>query len=255
MKILSFVLALFLPTLGTAFQSAGVAQRSPSHKQVVELASSKSMNVMEETNDGTPTSNRRDMIRNSVLSFCAWGVGTSIPSPVWAATRAPLGDLLYILLRVREATEQESRLIKTGKFKDIQRANIKLAVKFMVENYRLADTFVSASAYLEGTDKRVSAGQVGQNAVQNLQTILEYFDSSDVQNLKVGSDSLAGKEQLVLKGLDATRRNLDDFLSYFPAGEIDAAKQKILAENALNEKEFDPELGFILNLKPTQQYP
>jgi hypothetical protein len=62
---------------------------------------------------------------------------------------------------------------------------------------------------------------------------------------------LAGKEQLVLKGLDAARRNLDDFLSYFPISEIDAAKEKLLAENALNVKEFDPELGFILNLKGT----
>ena len=67
----------------------------------------------------------------------------------------------------------------------MQRANVKLAVKFMVENYRLADTFIAASTYLDGTDKRIEAGQVGQSAVQNLYTILEYFDSSDVQNIKV----------------------------------------------------------------------
>jgi hypothetical protein len=36
-----------------------------------------------------------------------------------------------------EATEQETRLIKSGKFKDIQRANIKLAVKFILENVRV----------------------------------------------------------------------------------------------------------------------
>ena len=92
---------------------------------------------------------------------------------------------------MREATEQETRLIRTGKFKDIQRANIKLAVKFMVENYRLADTLVAAAAYIEGgNDRRLEAGQLGQNAVQNLLTILEYFDAADVQNLKVRSHGL-----------------------------------------------------------------
>jgi hypothetical protein len=110
-------------------------------------------------------------------------------SPSFAvATREPLSDVLYRILRVREATQQEVRLITTGKFKDVQRANVKLAVKFMVENYRLNDAFVTGSGYLEGSSaKRVEAGQVGQRAVQNLYTILEYFDSSDVQNLKVCS--------------------------------------------------------------------
>ena len=120
---------------------------------------------------------------------------------------------------------------------------------FFLLQYRLADTFVAASAYLDGTDKRIAAGQIGQTTVQNLQTILEYFDSSDVQNLKVGSNALAGKEQLVLKGLDAARRNLDDFLAYFPTSDVDAAKEKLTAENKLNESEFDPNLGVILNLK------
>jgi hypothetical protein len=101
------------------------------------------------------------------------------------AQRKPLGDLIYTILRVREATSQESRLIRSGKFKDVQRANIKLAVKFMVQNYRLADTFIAACTYLDGTDRRLEAGQVGQAVVQNLVTITEYFDSSDVQNLKV----------------------------------------------------------------------
>lgn len=102
-----------------------------------------------------------------------------------AAERPPLDSLLYRIVRVREATQQEVRLIKSGKFKDVQRANVKLAVKFMVTNYRLSDAFVGASAYLESTERRLQAGQVGQDAVQNLVTILEYFDSSDVQNLKV----------------------------------------------------------------------
>ena len=91
---------------------------------------------------------------------------------------------LYYILRVREATEQESRLIKSGKFKDVQRANVKLAVKFMLDNYRLNDNFISASAFLDG-ERKIKAADIGQSTVQNLITILEYFDSSDVENIKV----------------------------------------------------------------------
>lgn len=103
-----------------------------------------------------------------------------------AAERPSLDSLLYRIVRVREATQQETRLINTGYFKDKQRANIKLAIRFMIENYRLNDAFVAAATYIDGsTSTRIEAGQVGQRAVQNLYTILEYFDSADVQNLKV----------------------------------------------------------------------
>jgi hypothetical protein len=95
---------------------------------------------------------------------------------------------LYYILRVREATEQETRLIKSGKFKDVQRANVKLAVRFMVDNYRLNDNFIAASAFLTG-DKKIKAVDLGQNVVQNLYTILEYFDSGDVENIKVSEDA------------------------------------------------------------------
>ena len=67
---------------------------------------------------------------------------------------------------------------------------------------------------------------------------------------QVGSNQMAGKESLVLKGLDATRKNIDEFLTYFPANEIETAKAKIESENQLNIKEFDPELGAPINLPP-----
>jgi hypothetical protein len=140
---------------------------------------------MEGINGGLSFRDRRQFLLNGLrLTAFGW----SLASPANAAdkkSRASLDSCLYSILRVREATEQETRLISTGKFKDIQRANVKLAVKFMVENYRLVDAFNTASVYLPGSDSRITASQVGQRAVQNLYTILEYFDSSDVQNLKV----------------------------------------------------------------------
>lgn len=159
-----------------------------------------------------------------------------------------LDQCLYSIMRVREAMFQESRLIKTGKFKDVQRANVKLAIKFILNNYRLSDTVINASAFIESNDRRVTAGQLGQSAVQDLQTILEYFDSSDVQNIKV--DNMAGKERLVLQGLESAGKNIDAFLAYFPKEQVDAARAQVLAENELNFKEWDRSLGEIVNLPP-----
>jgi len=136
----------------------------------------------------------------------------------------------------------------------VQRANVKLAVSFMLENYRLNDNFIAASAFLTGSG-RIRAVDAGQNTVQNLYTILEYFDSSDVQNLKVGSgsNSLGGqKEAIVLNGLDATRKGINEFLSFFPPDEVGAVMARINEENDLNLKEFDPALGQLLNPTPVK---
>ena len=184
MKVLGFFLFValgplsvpaFTPTqsIRTTFKYLALTQQKSSWQSSQE-------GEMEQS--ATPAiSNRRTWIQQLVIVSTT----TTWTRPVWAATRPPLPDLMYTILRVREATEQETRLISSGKFKDVQRANIKLAVRFMVENYRLADAFVAAAAYLEGNERRIAAGNVGQAAVQNLVTILEYFDSADVQNLKV----------------------------------------------------------------------
>eukprot|EP00980_Cylindrotheca_fusiformis_P009882 scaffold2189_cov116-Cylindrotheca_fusiformis.AAC.2 len=155
---------------------------------------------------------RRVFLGSLIASGAALTVG-SLPSV--AAEADTLDSYLYRVLRVREATQQERRLIKSGKFKDMQRANVKLAVKFMIQNYSLGDAVVGASAYLKGGNQ-MKAIDVGQTAVQNLQTILEYFDTKDVENIKVGANSMAGKEELVLGGLQSAQSNIDQFLGYFP---------------------------------------
>jgi len=125
----------------------------------------------------------------------------------------------------------------------------------MVDNYRLSDNFIAASAFLSG-ERRVKASDAGSTVVQNLYTILEYFDAGDVDNIKVGAMAMAGKEKIVLDGLASTKRGIDEFLSYFPKDEVLAVVARIEAENALNELEFDKALNQgagILNPKPIPQ--
>jgi hypothetical protein len=136
---------------------------------------------------------RRNVLQKSAATLLGFLAATATTttmattSPQKAIAASPddntLESYLYRIIRVREATQQERRLISTGKFKDVQRANVKLAVKFMIQNYRLADSIVGSAAYLGG--QSMKAIDVGQTAVQNLQTILEYFDSQDVENIKV----------------------------------------------------------------------
>jgi len=61
-------------------------------------------------------------------------------------------------------------------------------------------------------------------------------------------NAMAGKEELVLKGLDTARRNIDDFLAYFPRDEVNNIVARIKEENELNIKEFDPAIGTIINM-------
>mmetsp|Transcript_16085 Transcript_16085/g.34786 ORF Transcript_16085/g.34786 Transcript_16085/m.34786 type:complete len:257 (-) Transcript_16085:198-968(-) len=205
------------------------------------------------------TSNSRRSFLNTVIATTTVAAATLLESPLAALAeepssesakpkKLPLSTYIYNILRVREATEQETRLISTGKFKDVQRANVKLAVKFIINNYKLSDSIIAASSYLSGS-ARVQASGVGQSAVQSLYTIVEYFDSSDVENIKVNTLD-AGKEAIVNSGLKSVRRDLDEFLSYFPKDAVEEAKTKIMGENELNYKEFDPSLGSILNPNP-----
>jgi hypothetical protein len=151
----------------------------------------------------------RILAATAVLTATTTTTQPQLSNAAATSQRPPLDALLYRIVRVREATLLESRLIRNGTFKDVQRSNIKLAVRFMVENYRLNDAFLAASTYLESSNnKRLEASQVGQAAVQNLYTILEYFDSADVENLKVRNTVLASD--------DVRRRMVSDAIDCVP---------------------------------------
>ena len=250
MKRLSYAVlaALALETPCAAFTSSSPSCASRCHQPTL-LASVAN-------DDGDNLSMSRRSFTNVIA---ASSLATVLGSPIAAVAadedaakspsskRLPLENYIYNILRVREATEQETRIINSKTFKDSQRANVKLAVKFILNNYKLSDSVIAASSYLSGTAK-FNASSAGQSAVQSLYTIIEYFDSQDVENIKV--DALAGKEAIVTKGLESVRRDIDEFLSYFPQDVLDQQKAKVMEENELNFKEFDPELGSILNPNP-----
>merc|ERR1712032_1747520 len=128
---------------------------------------------------------------------------------------------LVQILRVQEASEQETRLIVTGKYKELQRLNIKRAIGMMVDNYDLAGRFIRASAFAP-SDKTNIATQYGNTAVEGLVQIIEYFQVDLVAN-----DLTSDQQNFVLKALGSTSKNIDLFLGLMPAETVAAARKQI----------------------------
>mmetsp|Transcript_25913 Transcript_25913/g.89110 ORF Transcript_25913/g.89110 Transcript_25913/m.89110 type:complete len:275 (+) Transcript_25913:68-892(+) len=145
------------------------------------------------------------------------------------------GEPVWMIMRVQEATAQQARLVSTGKYKDVQRSNIKFATKLMLDNYKLFES-VDRASRLAPPGKQAEAMEKGRSAAENLQTLLEYFDSS-VDSLNV--DTLdPKKQQFILKALDTTRMQLDEFLAFLPTDLVEAARALILEENGKNDAEY-----------------
>eukprot|EP00667_Euglena_gracilis_P013775 EG_transcript_14242 len=188
--------------------------------------------------------------RRAAGSLWAAALGASaLAAPSASALAIPLRDCLYNILRVQEATQQERRLISTGLYKDVQRANVKLAIRMLLDNYRLADCFGNAATYIQDPVKQGQALQVGQVAAENLYTILEYFDASNVDNLKVGEELYGERRQLVTGGLESVSARIDEFVAFFPKAEVQAVRDLIDTENELNRQEYPADTK-ILNLDP-----
>ena len=60
-----------------------------------------------------------------------------------------------------------------------------------------------------------------------------------------------GKEEIVVKGLEATQIKLDEFVDFFDDAAVSKVKALIQEENELNKNEYDKSFGEILNLAPS----
>ena len=183
------------------------------------------------------------------------GLGGALVTPKIAQALDPTkdrpNDSLLLILRVKEAAAQETRLIKSGKFKDLQRNSIKLAISLMLDNYQLLDN-INKAARFAGGSRSQEAYSVGQGAVEALQSVLEYFDSSS-SSLKVDTIS-SEKQAFVVRALDVASQRIDQFLAYLPPEQVATAVAFIDYENELNLREYaqaNPGQGTYLNPKPT----
>jgi hypothetical protein len=243
---------------GTIVASSSVGGSDMSINMVPAFGDSASNMEMKSQGSNTSSVGSRmqtDIERRSALSVftstAAMGAVLVVAPRSAAAEQVPNGSLMLIL-RVKEAAAQEIRLVKSGKFKDLQRASIKLAVNLMLNNYQLNDN-VNKAAVLAGGSKSFAAQQAGQGAVESLTAVLEYFDAGS-NSLKV--DSISGEKlDFVIKALDTTRKQIDQFLSYMPEAEVAKCIAVIDEENEANVREyaeFNPDAA-ILNPDPEKK--
>lgn len=136
--------------------------------------------------------------------------------------------------------------MKTGKYKDLQRANIKLAVNLMLTNYQLLENVNKASVLARGRSQE--AYTVGVSAVEALQQVLDYFDS-DAKSLKVDTIS-SEKLAFCVKAFEAAAGRIDSFLAYLPADQVAVAQAFIDYENDLNLREYAEASGGSTYLNP-----
>mmetsp|Transcript_11140 Transcript_11140/g.37932 ORF Transcript_11140/g.37932 Transcript_11140/m.37932 type:complete len:242 (+) Transcript_11140:31-756(+) len=164
-------------------------------------------------------------------------------APAYGAIPAPkrdegeLKESIVLILRVIEATQQEERLINTGKYKDLQRKSVKNAATMMLTNYALQKNIVSASVFVP-QESVSDATRLGQEAVEALEQIVGYFPAE----LSVGELERAQKD-FVLKALASARTNLQEFLKLMPQEVVRAAKAQVSEENNLNAKEYKEYFG------------
>jgi len=174
---LSAFFALALGSVAEAYSTSSVGPTRGSASAAGVSQATASASVAE--------SSRRSFFRGALST--AFGVGlvtTTFFNPSGALAAAgdeafqkkqlmPLETYIYTISRVREATAQEMRLIKTGKFKDAARGNVKLAVRFMLNNYRLSDNVIAAASYLKG-QQQIQAGSDGQVCFQCFVDLMNY---------------------------------------------------------------------------------
>jgi len=142
-----------------------------------------------------------------------------------------------LIARVMEATEQEERLINSGKYKDLQRKSVKNAATMMLENYALPQNLVRASIFVS-QESVAEATRLGQEATEALNQIIGYFPAE----LSVGELERVQKE-FVLSALRAARTDLVAFIALLPAKPVQAAFAQVRSENELNAKDYERIFG------------
>jgi hypothetical protein len=193
-----------------------------------------------------PTTRRAALLAaGGCLSSLVVTGGTRPALAATAKKQAALKESLVLILRVKEAAAQETRLVKTGKYKELQRLNVKRAINFMLDNYALRDRFVLASAFAPADQQQVALTSA-QRAVESLVQIIEYFPQDLVVN-----DLTPEQKKFVLAALASASDSIDQFLELMPVDAVSGAAKQVAEENRLNEEEYPEDQGKILNAPVT----
>jgi hypothetical protein len=203
----------------------------------------------------TPTTRRSALSRLAggtvvVATGAATGVFVFPPTirPSLAYTPDPdkLQESLYFISRVQEATIQQERFInKLGGTQQL-RSKLKLTLRLVDKNYKLLDQINYSSAFVTPKDALVEASEAGYEAVDALQSAIEFVNKDD--NWKAGDDdddddreSVTQERTLFLTtAMQTCREQLLVYTDqYMPPDKLKNARLRVEDENISNRDEFD----------------
>jgi hypothetical protein len=110
---------------------------------------------------------------------------------------------------------------RTGKYRDLQRLNVKRAIRMMIDNSDLATRFALATAFAP-LDQVTAATDYGNTAVEALTQIIEYFPQ-DLQANDLGPE----QKKFVTNALATASKSIDSFLMLMPKDTVDAARAQL----------------------------
>mmetsp|Transcript_41091 Transcript_41091/g.84059 ORF Transcript_41091/g.84059 Transcript_41091/m.84059 type:complete len:119 (+) Transcript_41091:3-359(+) len=112
----------------------------------------------------------------------------------------------------------------------------------MIENSRINDRVVKIASFVP-QNKVNEVNEKGRAAVEDLQSILDYFDerSDSLKATELSQD----KKDFILKALNSARQKFDQVLSYLPPEKVKAAREQVIAENELNQKEMPKDITIL----------
>ena len=195
--------------------------------------------VLEKNTKGPAVVSRRGALaRSTFLAFSTASascftnsIGTTT---AWAYQPDPdkLQESLYLISRVQEATVQQERFVNNSSSQEELKGKMKLTLKLVEKNYLLLDQINFCSTFIP-MDDVVAASAAGYNAVEALQTAIDYV------NQELATGPLTSQQQRLLsQAMQTTRSELFTFLDYMPVEKLQNARKRVETENVSNREEY-----------------
>lgn len=235
--LLRLAVLVLLPMLAESLSLASPSTKHCNLHSTIDFSNHLESNSAPET---TIYLSRRNLLQGTTAAMALMG----LPRVSTAYTPDPdkLQESLYFISRVQEATVQQERFMKKLGGTQQLRTKLKLTLRLVDKNYKLLDQINYSSAYVTPADKLVEASEAGYEAVDALQSAIEFVkkDENWVKGIDEATDASA-KERIAFltDAMQTCREQLLVYTAYMPESKLRNARYRVENENIQNRDEFD----------------
>lgn len=147
-------------------------------------------------------------------------------------------ERIVLLLRVKEACQQEIGLINRGNSSELLRQDVKKAIIFIRDNYNVKDRINAVVAVADPSLQR-EGKEIGELVYGTFNTIAKDIPA----DLRI-DDLKPEQKEFIINSLEEAKTAIDSLLDNFIAPDIVAeARAQVQEENGLNMKEYKEAFG------------